>query len=160
MEGKSAPPKEGTDDKTKSIAPRTSVTPVHSVTQSDVVKSGITDKIIDMRGKGNTDSLNVSDAKPSNADASRFGFQQRKNKQKRRIITGNSVSCKGVAGAPGPTRHLFIKRITKDTENDAVQKMIESYGFGIRDFRCISHPEARFKSFKLSVPGITIRETF
>ena len=63
-----------------------------------VVKSGITDKIIDMRGKGNTDSLNVSDAKASNPDASRFGFQQRK--QKRRNIKGNSVSCKGVAGAP------------------------------------------------------------
>ena len=35
MEGKSAPPAEGTDDKTKSIAPRTSVTPVHSISQSD-----------------------------------------------------------------------------------------------------------------------------
>ena len=60
MEGESAPPAEGTDDKTKSIAPRTSETPVHSVTQSEVVKTGITDEIIDMRGKGNTDSLSVS----------------------------------------------------------------------------------------------------
>ena len=95
----------------------------------------------------------VSDAKPSNAAAFRFEFQQRKSKQKSGIITGNSVSCKGVAGAPEPTCHLFIKRITKDTDNDAIQKMIQSYGFGIRDFRCISHPEAHFKSFKLSVPA-------
>ena len=98
MEGKSAPPAEGTDDKTKSIAPRTSVTPVHSISQSEVAKTGITDEIIDMRGKGNTDSLSVPEAKPSSAAASHFGFQQRKNKQRRRIITGNSVSCKGVQG--------------------------------------------------------------
>ena len=160
MEGKSAPPAEGTNDKTKSIAPRTSVTPVHSITQSEVAKTGITDEIIDMRGKGNTDFLSVPEAKPSSAAASHFGFQQRKNKQKRRIITGNSVSCKGVAGAPEPTRHLFIKRITKDTENDAVKNMIQSYGFGIRDFRCISHPEARFKSFKLSVPASQFERLF
>ena len=160
MEGKSAPPAEGTDDKTKSIAPRTSVTPVHSITQSEVVKTGITDEIIDMRGKGNTDSIRVPEAKPSSAAASHFGFHLRKNKQRRRIITGNSVSCKGVAGAPEPTRHLFIKRITKDTENDAVKNMILSYGFGIRDFRCISHPEARFKSFKLSVPASQFERLF
>ena len=70
------------------------------------------------------------------------------------------MSCKGVAGAPEPTRHLFIKRITKDTENDAVKNMIQSYGFGIRDFRCISHPEARFKSFKLSVPASQFERLF
>ena len=132
----------------------------HGVTQSEVMKSGITDEIMDMRGKGNTDSLSVPGAKPSNAAASGFGFQQRKNKQKRRIITGNSVSCKGVAGAPEPTRHLFIKRTTKDTENDGVLKMIQSYGFGIRDFQCISHPEARFKSFKLSVPTSQFERLF
>ena len=128
MEGKHAPPAEGTDDKTKSIAPRTSVTPVHCVTRSEFVKSGIADESIDMRGKGNTDSLSVSDAKPSNAAASRFVFQQRKNKKKRKIITGYSVSCKGVALAPEPIaiRHLFIKWITKDTENDAVQKRIQN----------------------------------
>ena len=35
------------------------------------------------------------------------------------------VSCKGVAGAPEPTHHLFIKGVTTDTENDTVQKMIQ-----------------------------------
>ena len=163
MEGKSAPPAEGTDDKTKSIAPRTSVTPVHSITQSEVAKTGITDDIIDMREKGKTDCLSVPEAKPSSAAESHFGFQQRKNKQRRRIIIGNSVSCKGVTqwqGQPEPTRHLFRKRITKDTENDAVKNMIQSYGFGIRDFRCISHPEARFKSFKLSVPASQFERLF
>ena len=64
MEGKSAPPAEDTDDKTKSTASRTSATPVHSITQSEVVKTGITDEIIDMRGKGNTDFLSVPEAKP------------------------------------------------------------------------------------------------
>ena len=76
-----------------------------------------------MRGKENTNSLSVPEAKPSSAAASHFGFQLRKNKQRRRIVTGTSVSCKGVAGAPEPTRHLFIKRITKDTENDAVKNI-------------------------------------
>ena len=38
--------------------------------------------------------------------------------------------------------------------------MIQSYGFGIRDFQCISHPEARFKSFKLSVPASQFERLF
>ena len=38
--------------------------------------------------------------------------------------------------------------------------MIQNYGFGIRDFRCISHPEARFKSFKLSVPASQFERIF
>ena len=47
-------------------------------------------------------------------------FQKRKNRQKRLIIKGNSVtSFKGVSGAPKPTRHPFVKRITKDTDNEA-----------------------------------------
>ena len=70
------------------------------------------------------------------------------------------MSCKGVAGALEPTRHLFIKRITKDTENDAVKNMILSYGFGIRDFGCISHPDGRFKFFKLSVPASQFERLF
>ena len=45
------------------------MTPVHSITQSEVAKTGITDEIIDMRGKGNTDSLSVPEAKPSSAAA-------------------------------------------------------------------------------------------
>ena len=46
-------------------------------------------------------------------------FQKRKNRQKRLIIKGNSVTCNGVSGAPKPTRQPFVKRITKDTDNEA-----------------------------------------
>ena len=132
----------------------------HSVTQFEVVKKWNYRRDYLYERKGNTESLRVPDTKPSNAAASRFGFQQRKNKKKRRIITGNSVSCKGVAGATEPTRHHFIKRITKDTENDAAQKMIQSSGFCIKDFRCISYPEAIFKSFRLSVPTSQFERLF
>ena len=40
--------------------------------------------------------------------------------------------------------------------------MIQQYGFRIRDFRCISHPDAHFKSFncKLSVPALQFQGLF
>ena len=38
--------------------------------------------------------------------------------------------------------------------------MIQQYGFCIRDFRCISHPKARFNSFKLSVPASQFERLF
>ena len=107
-----------------------------------------------------TEASSVPDAGQSGAAVSNYDVQQRKKKQKRRIITGNNVSCKGVVGGSKPTCHLFIKRITKDTKNEAVQNMIQSYGFCIRAFRCISHSEARFKSFKLSVPASQFERLF
>ena len=87
-------------------------------------------------------------------------FQMEKNRQKRLIITEYSVTCKGVSGAPEPTQNLFMKHITKDIDNEAELKMIQQYGFCIIHFRCISHAEARYKSFKLWVPASQFERLF
>ena len=155
IEGKSVPSAQDSDAETKSEAPRTSISSLNTITPSQDVTSRNQDEKNDKvtRKESSTETGSVPNARQSEVAKPSYIFQKRKNRQKRLIITGNSVTCKGVLGAPEPTRHLFIKRITKDTGNEAVHKMIQQYGFCIRDFRCISHPEACFKSFKLSVPA-------
>ena len=46
-----------TDTKTKFNVPRTSTIPVHSVTQSEVLKSGITDENIDTSKETTTEAV-------------------------------------------------------------------------------------------------------
>ena len=153
VEGKSAPSAQDSDAETKSEASRTSIISLNTITLSQDVTSGNQDEKNDnvTSKESSTETGSVPDARRSEVITPSYSFQKRKNWQKRLIITENSVTCKGVSGAPEPIRHLFIKPITKDTDNEAVQKMIQQYGFCIRDFRYIFHPEARFKSFKLSV---------
>ena len=55
-------------------------------------------------------------------------------------------------GAPEPVRHLFVNRISKDTNDEDVFTQIEQNGFTVKKLECISHPQARFKSYKLAVP--------
>ena len=162
VEGKSAPSAQDSDAETKSEAPRTPITSLNTITLSQGVKSGNQDGKYDnvTSKESSTETLSVPDVRQSEVVTPSYSFQKRKNRQKRLIITGNSVTCKGVSGAPEPTRHLFIKRINEDTDNEAVQNMIQQYGFCIKDFRCISHPEARFKSFKLSVPASQFERLF
>ncbi len=57
-------------------------------------------------------------------------------------------------GATEPTRHLFIYRVdSATTEGDITSLLQESeVKFDVRDLKCVSHPNAKFKSFKLTVP--------
>ena len=77
----------------------------------------------------------------------------KKQRQKtNKIIKGKSKSSGGVSGAPEPSRHLFIYRVSKETDNNDLHCFISERKFTVRDLNCISNPDAKFKSFKLSVP--------
>ena len=67
---------------------------------------------------------------------------KRKNRMRKQVITGKGASTGNVMGAPEPVRHLFVKRISKDTNDEDVFMMMEQNGFTVKELECISHPEA------------------
>ena len=53
-----------------------------------------------------------------------------------------------------------MKRISKDTNDEAVFTMMEQNGFTVKELKCISHPQAQFKSYKLAVPCSEFNKLF
>ena len=82
----------------------------------------------------------------------RSGFQipQYHKKKQRRYITGKK-SITSVRGAPGPSRYLFIYRVHTDTTVAEMSAFMEEQSVTPRSLECVSHEEAKFKSFKLEV---------
>ena len=71
----------------------------------------------------------------------------KRNKKKRnQAITGKGGSTGNVMGTPEPVRHLFVKRISKDTNDEDVFTMMEQNGFFFKTYRAKSsdHWERRF----------------
>lgn len=100
----------------------------------------------------------INSDKTTASDNSGFVFQSHQAKKirqhqsrKKKIVTGNTTHAQ-IKGAPEPVRDMFIYRVHQDTESDILCKHIEDNGFNVLDLTCISKPEAKFKSFKLSVP--------
>ena len=78
-----------------------------------------------------------------------------KKKMKRRMIIGKSTSGtigNTFKGAPEPDRDLFISRVTKDCNVKVIEDYLSSKDFTIHELKCVSHIDAKFQSFKLTVP--------
>jgi hypothetical protein len=80
--------------------------------------------------------------------------QRRKQRQNNRsqVVTGKGQPNDRIKGAPEPVRHLFIYRVDKETQDDAIHSYITENGFSIKDLSCVSNINAKFKSYKLTVP--------
>lgn len=114
-----------------------------------------------LRLRGSNLSVDNSDAcSETNESEDSFRLpkhQERKNRKaenkRRKFVEGKVKVTKGAfRGAPEPKRDLFIYRVDKETEMDDLKSHIGDQGFTIRDLVLISHKEAAFKSYKLSVP--------
>ncbi len=85
------------------------------------------------------------------------GFQHQRHqlKQMRRqtkVITGNVTSSKTFRGAPEPDRQLFIQRVRKEVTETDVKAYLVAKDFTVRDLVRMSHDDAKYNSFKLTVP--------
>ena len=56
---------------------------------------------------------------------------KRNEKKHNQVITWKGVSVGNARGAPEPVRHLFVKRISKDTNDENVSTMIERNGLTV-----------------------------
>lgn len=64
----------------------------------------------------------------------------------------NKNSAAGLQGAPLPSRDFFISRAMKGTTVEKVREHLRCCDIDVRDLTVISHNEAKFTSFKLTVP--------
>jgi hypothetical protein len=113
--------------------------------------------------------LRGSDASlDTNASADSDGFQLVRNKkkdkrerQRHRVVIGQSrvENCK-IKGAPEPDRDLFIFRLDKGTNCAALETHVKDQGFTVREIKCVSHDDSKFKSFKLTVPKSQFAKLF
>lgn len=85
-------------------------------------------------------------------------------KRARRTITGqansNRIRSTGFRGAPEPQRELFIFRVHADTVDDEIKDYAIGVGVDVLNIECVSHPNSKFKSFRLTVPASQFRSLF
>lgn len=126
-----------------------------------------TDNSREQPGGREQNELNESQQEANGPHQEESGFQKQRHQRKKerqqevrkekrsrhQFLTGTGASYSGVRGAPEPVRYLFIKNIVKETSDSDVHNMIKEKGFLVQELKCISHPDAKCKSFKLSVPA-------
>ena len=80
--------------------------------------------------------------------------------KKKRIVAGSSTQTDTrVRGAPEPDRHLFIFRVDANTLDD-LRSYISDHGVTMRSLHCVSNANAKFKSYKLTVPVSQYKQLF
>ena len=91
-------------------------------------------------------------------------YAQRKidRNTQRKVIRGTAPASGSIRGAQvsPPNRDLFVYKVEKDVDNNELKNLIASNGFQINDFKCVSHEDAKFKSFMLSVPKYEFSRLF
>ena len=71
------------------------------------------------------------------------------------VVTGKNTTRNVLSskfrGAPEPDRHLFIYRVENDTDVADVTQYLDNENIPYTLVECLSNPNAKFKSFKLTV---------
>ena len=75
-----------------------------------------------------------------------------KRKKRAKVITGKSdaASAGGLKGAPVD---LFVFRVEKEAVEEDLRELITKQGCQVRGITLMSKEEAKFKSFKLTIPA-------
>ena len=74
----------------------------------------------------------------------------RRRRQRRRVTGSREARVDGLQGAPPPQRHVWIARILNGNEAK-IKAYIESKDITVSDIRKVSHEEAQFSSYKVSI---------
>ena len=85
----------------------------------------------------------------SMADSSGFQFPRRR---RRKVIVGKDRSSGAVKAAPEPNHDVFIYRVDKSASDDSLYDYLIDKGITPNSLDCVSNPDSRYKSYKLSIP--------
>ncbi len=117
-----------------------------------------------------TDNLDTISVRSYNSQASGFQYPRRyikKLQHKSRtsnVVTGkkatNGDTSFGFRGAPEPDRHLFIYRAENDMSVNDVEIYLNNQNISYKSIECLSNPNAKFKSFKLTVSVSKYQQLF
>jgi len=86
--------------------------------------------------------------------------KQRRLENKRRRVIQGSRTAGSVRGAPEPCRDAFIYRVDPDTTTEMMRQYISDNEINIKSLECVSNPNAKFKSFKLTTTVSKFKELF
>ncbi len=84
-------------------------------------------------------------------------YTPRRSRNKRLII-GTKVTEK-IRGAPEASRSIFV-RVHSSTNQEDLKDFIEGEGFDVRALECISHKDAKSKSYRLDIPKSQHKRAF
>lgn len=90
----------------------------------------------------------------------RHSRRKQQRQTKRQVVTGRGQPNTRLRGAPEPVRDLFIFRVDNDTSVEDIKHYIENIGYSVKGLDCVSNVNAKFKSFKLTVPVSEFKELF
>ena len=110
---------------------------------------------------GSIDNIDSISVRSAMSGASGYQYQKHYRKKldkqhtkKTRTITGKNasdVSSSAFRGAPEPDRFLFIYRVEKDASESDIMNYLGENNILYRNVKCLSNPDSKFKSFKLTV---------
>ena len=71
-----------------------------------------------------------------------------------KVIRGVGTSSGPLKGGHSPSqyRDLFVYRVDKSVDASVLKEHVKENGFNIHSLKCVSHEEAKYKSFQLAVP--------
>ncbi len=109
-------------------------------------------------GRTDIDSISV---RSFASGVSGYQYQRQYARKLRRprtnIVTGKHTSqdtdtdTAGFRGAPEPDRHLFIFRVENSTSESDIRCYLTKRHITFKTVQCLSNPNAKYKSFKLTV---------
>ncbi|ELU17221.1 hypothetical protein CAPTEDRAFT_210512 [Capitella teleta] len=101
---------------------------------------------------GNSTSRLIGPENKSRTDED-FTTVQRRNRKKKTAVIGTRTSGEGnlFRGAQGPSRDLFLYRVSKEADSEIIIEYFGRNNVKPRDAIMVSNEEAKFNSFKLQV---------
>ena len=69
-----------------------------------------------------------------------------------KVVVGTKAANRRLRGAQAPGRDLFVYRVDKEVTTLEIAHYVKNNGVELRNASCISHNDAMYKSFKLTVP--------
>ena len=72
-------------------------------------------------------------------------------RQRRKITYGNAATMGGLSGAPLPVKQIWVSRVSRGDIRD-IQDHMHRNNIDINDIEKTSHPNAKFSSYKISIP--------
>lgn len=83
-------------------------------------------------------------------DANKTNKTNNNFSRRARVVFGKSSETK-FKGVPLPGRDFFVSRVDARTESSDINSFLSDHGINVRDITIMSHPDSKFKSFKIVV---------
>lgn len=84
--------------------------------------------------------------------------QRRQDARRRKVITGTKGNVGSFKGAPEPSRDFFVSRVATDVSTTDIRDYLTERDISVRLLDKVSHEDAKFQSFKLTVPVSSVKD--